>query len=179
MIVRVVRICERGLDLLARWMAGAAALALCAIVGITFAGVVMRKLFDTPLQYTEELVGLLLCATLFLALPQVTLAGRHVRVTLLAERLGERARAYLALFAAAVTLGFCAWFLAEGLPWLDLAIRRSLRSEASDLLLWPWMALPVISIATCALITLARLGSGAEGRAAAVVVQSESRFDRV
>lgn len=162
-ILRSALACERGLATLARLLCGAAALALSGIVILVFAGTVMRKLLGTPLYYTEELVGLLLGASLFLALPLVTHSGRHVSVTLLAARLTERGRARLAVLAAAVTVGFCGWFLIEGIPWLDIAIRRGIRSEAADLLLWPWMALPVVSLSLCGLITAVRLVTGSIG----------------
>jgi len=138
-------------------MAGAAAVALCGILLVTAASVVMRKIAGMPLPFTEELAGLLLCATLFLALPQVTLGARHVQVALLAERAGARGRRVLARLAALVLLGFCAWFLVEGIPWLGIAVRRAIRSEASNLLLWPWMALPVLSISVCGLLALLQL----------------------
>jgi TRAP-type C4-dicarboxylate transport system permease small subunit len=138
-------------------MAGAAAVALCGILLVTAASVVMRKVVGAPLPFTEELAGLLLCASLFLALPQVTLSGRHVQVALLAERASARGRRVLGGLAALVLLGFCAWFLLEGLPWLAIALRRAIRSEASNLLLWPWMALPVVSIAVCGLLALLQL----------------------
>lgn len=138
-------------------MAGAAAVALCGILLVTVTSVVMRKMVGAPLPFTEELAGLLLCATLFLALPQVTLGALHVHVALLAEHASERGRRILARLAAGVLLGFCVWFLLEGLPWLTIAVRRAIRSEASNLLLWPWMALPVLSMAVCGLLALLQL----------------------
>lgn len=155
---------EKLLGLAARLFFGAAAVALSAIVGLIVASVVMRRLVGAPLYYTEELVGLLLSASLFLALPMVTLKAQHVRVTFLAQMMPPRARAALALVAGGVTLAFCAWFLIEAVPWLEFAVRRNIRSEAANLRLAPWMAVPPVSIALCALLLLARLITGSEQR---------------
>lgn len=155
---------EKLLGLAARLSFGAAGVALSAIVGLIVASVVMRRLVGAPLYYTEELVGLLLSASLFLALPMVTLKAQHVRVTFLAQMMPPRARAALALVAGGVTLAFCAWFLIEAVPWLEFAVRRNIRSEAANLRLAPWMAVPPVSIALCALLLLARLITGSEQR---------------
>lgn len=153
---------ENLLGLLARLFFGASGLALAAIVGIIVASVVMRRVVGSPLYYTEELVGLLLCASLFLALPMVTVKAQHVRVTFLASALSSRGRAVLAVFASAVTLAFCAWYLIEALPWLEFAFKRNIRTEAASLRLAPWMAVPPVSVALCALLVLVRTASGSE-----------------
>ncbi len=153
---------EHLLGLLARLFFGASGLALAAIVGIIVASVVMRRVVGSPLYYTEELVGLLLCASLFLALPMVTVKAQHVRVTFLASALGPRGRTALAVLASAVTLAFCGWYLIEALPWLEFAFKRNIRTEAASLRLAPWMAVPPVSVALCALLVLVRTASGSE-----------------
>ena len=135
-------------------MAAACAFAMVALVVLSVA---MRHLANAPFRFTEELVGLLLCATLFLALPQVTLAGSHVRVDLLQRYLGPRGRMVLAVLAAAVMVSFCIWFTIESMPWLDFAFRRTLKSEASRLLLYPWMATVPLSLALTGLCAIYRL----------------------
>ncbi len=153
---------EQGLGHLARLCYALSALALGAIVAIIVASVVMRRVAGSPLYYTEELVGLLLGASLFLALPQVTVEAGHVRVTFLASFLAERGRSVLAVFAGIVTLAFCGWFLLEAIPWLEFAFRRNIKTEAASLWLGPWMAVLPISIALCALISIVRVVTGRE-----------------
>ena len=151
----------KALDLCLRaTAAGLAALsAVCAfaMVALVVLSVAMRHLANAPLRFTEELVGLLLCATLFLALPQVTLSGSHVRVDLLPRTLGPRGRRVLGMLAAAVIVAFCLWFTLEALPWLDFAFSRNLKSEASRLLLYPWMATAPLSLALTGLIAVYRI----------------------
>jgi len=142
-------------------MAAACAFAMVALVVLSVA---MRHLAGAPFRFTEELVGLLLCATLFLALPQVTLSGSHVRVGLLERYLGARGRRVLGVLAAGVMVAFCLWFTIEALPWLDFAFRRTLKSEASRLLLYPWMATAPLSLALSGLIAITRLARPAAPR---------------
>ena len=153
---------EDGLGHLARLFYALAALALVAIVVIIVASVAMRRLAGSPLYYTEELVGLLLGASLFLTLPKVTIEVSHVRVTFLASFLSERGRGVLAVFSVIVTLAFCGWFLVEAIPWVEFAFKRNIKTEASSLLLGPWMAVLPISIGLYALLTLMRMITGRE-----------------
>lgn len=153
---------ERALNALARLFCGLAAVCLFVIVGIISASVVMRRAVGSPLYYTEELVGLLLTASLFLALPMVTRESSHVRVTLVATYLSDRGRVVLAALAGMVSVAFCVWFLVEAYPWLQFALRRNIKTEASGLLLAPWMALLPISIALSGLMVAVRVLTGAD-----------------
>ena len=156
---------EKRLGLLAQVFLALSGLALAAIVGLIVASVVMRRMVGSPLFYTEEWVGLLLCTALFLALPMVTVRAQHVRVTLLAQAVGQRGREALAIAGGMVTLAFCAWYLVEAGPWLEFALKRGIRTEAAGLRLWPYMAVPPVSIALCALLVLTRMLSGSEAYA--------------
>lgn len=148
---------ERGLARLALGMAGLAALAMAAIVGIIMTSVVMRKLLNAPLHITEEVVGLLLGAALFLGLPYVTLTARHVRVSIVADNLPAPARRAVRQVAMATGFGLFAWLLWASVPWFEFAFDRGLRTQTTRILLWPWMALLPLSLALTALIFLARL----------------------
>jgi len=147
----------RGLDWLARGLALLAALAAAGMVGLVVSSVAMRHIANAPFRFTEELIGLLLCASLFCALPLITLRGGHVRVTLVLRLLPPAGRRAIGFLAAAVMLGFCVWFTLEAIPWLEFAIRLNLKSEAARLLLYPWMALVPVTLALTAVMTLYRL----------------------
>ena len=67
-----------------------AAVAGAAIVALIGASVAMRHLANAPFRFTEELVGLLVTAAFFLALPLVTLKAEHVRVQILVAALPPR-----------------------------------------------------------------------------------------
>lgn len=164
MILALATRLEHALVRVSRLCAALAASSLFLIVGIIVVSVVMRRLAGSPLYYTEELVGLLLSTSLFLALPMVTAQSSHVRVTFLANFLSARGRRALSVFAALVMLAFCGWFLLDAIPWLEFAFRRNIKSEAASLRLGPWMAVLPLSVALCALLVLVRTITGSDNK---------------
>lgn len=154
------RLFERGLAALAVTLAWLAALIMMSgIVAITVAGVVMRRFFDTPLHVTEDVVGLMLSAALFLALPLVTLRVQHVRVGIVADALRARLDAPMRVAAMLVGAAFFGWILIDSLAWFEFAWRRGLKSETARLLLYPWMAVLPLSVGlTCTIYTARLLG---------------------
>ncbi|OED49625.1 TRAP transporter small permease [Leisingera sp. S232] len=146
-----------GLDRLALACAGAAALCMIAIVGIIVTSVLMRKFANTPLHFTEEVVGLLLSVSLFLGLPMVTLRAKHVRVALLADFLKGRAHAAVQIAALLVGCVFFFWLIVETVPWFEFAFKRNLKTETSRVLLYPWMAVMPLSLTLTAAVLVARL----------------------
>lgn len=128
-------------------MAVLAALAGCAIVLLIGASVTMRYFAFSPFRFTEELVGLLMTAAFFLALPLATLRAEHVRVLVLVSALPKRAQTWIGRLAALLGAAFCLWFLALCLPWLEFAIDRNIKTEVGRLLMYPWMALLPLSMA--------------------------------
>ena len=151
------RCLARGLEGLALAMAVLAALCMVGIVALITTSVVMRRFAATPLHITEDVVGLLLSAALFLALPLVTLRSRHVRVSIVANAL--QARFSWAVHSAAMLVGllFFGWIFIEALPWLDFAWRRNLKTETARVLLYPWMAVLPLSVGLTGVIFAARL----------------------
>ncbi len=151
---------SRGLEYLALACAALSALGLATIVGLIVTSVILRRLFNEPLYFTEEVVGLLMSVCLFLGLPLVTLRGTHVKVSILTSFLEDRHRpAFLALsiLAALVGVVFCTWLAIESVPWLEFALKRNLRTETSRVLLAPWMMALPVSVALTGLIFLWRL----------------------
>lgn len=127
-------------------MAVMASLAGCAIVILIGASVAMRYFAFSPFRFTEELVGLMMTAMFFLALPLATLRAKHVRVLIIVSSLPEQVRRWVARLAALLGAGFCFWFLLLCLPWLEFAVDRNIKTEVGRLLMYPWMALLPISM---------------------------------
>jgi len=140
-----------------------AILSSVSLVGILFVivlSVVLRKFFDAPLYFAEELVGLLMSASLFLALPMATIKGQHIRITLLLDYLSVRAPLLMkAIQLAGIVVGiaFMGWVFMEAIPWMEFAIKRELKSETARILLYPLMSVIPISTALCCSIYCARL----------------------
>jgi len=80
--------------------------ALSVIVAAYCYEVVSRYFFDHPTLWVSDLVAFLLFISIFLMIPEVTRSGGHVSVTLLEDRLSERAnerlQRVLALLSAVV-----------------------------------------------------------------------------
>ncbi len=148
-----------GLEYPALLLALLAALGMVAMVAIIVTSVISRKLFSMPLPFTEEFVGILMSVSLFLALPQVTLKGDHIRVSMLAKYLERQSATFHAILLLIATLSgviFCGWILIESKEWFEFAFDRSLRTETTRILLWPGMLALPVSIFLTALILIAR-----------------------
>ena len=147
----------QGLELLALAMAMLASVAMVGIVGIIVTGVAMRRFFNTPLHITEDVVGLMLSAVLFLGLPLVTLRSQHVRVSIVVEALKTRFETPLRFTAMLAGVLFFGWILLESIPWLEFAWKRGLKTETARILLYPWMAVLPMSVGLTGVIFLGRL----------------------
>ena len=123
-----------------------AALAGGAIVLLIGVSVAMRHVANAPLHFTEELVGLLMTAAFFLALPLVTLKADHVRISMLVANLPERLSRRVDFAAGLFGIVFCIWYFALCVPWLEFAFDRNLKTEVARLLMYPWMAIVPASL---------------------------------
>ncbi len=145
-------------------MAILAALAGGAIVVLIGASVAMRYFAFAPFRFTEELVGLLMTAAFFLALPLATLRAEHVRVLVLVSALPGKAAHLFGILAALFGATFCLWFLALCIPWLEFAFDRNIKTEVGRILMYPWMALLPLSMALSAAAFVLRGASGEGGK---------------
>lgn len=138
----------------------AAALGAAAVGGIfllVLSSVVMRYLVQAPFRFADELAGLLLGAALFLTLPFVLWRGDHIRVTLASDRLRGAPAVIVTALGWIVLIAFAAIFLRDAWAIAEFTGRLGLLSEQSRLPLAPFLWLTVASIATLALIGIARL----------------------
>lgn len=158
----MISVLVRYLTLLFTVMAVLAAIAGTLIVIMIGASVTMRYLAYTPFRFTEELVGLLMTAAFFLALPLVTLRAEHVRVQVLVAALSKTARLWVTRLAAAFGAVFCLWFFALCLPWFEFAFERNIKTEVGRLLMYPWMALLPLSMILTMLAFVLRVVSVAQ-----------------
>lgn len=147
---------ENGLRRLYVALAILATLAGIGIIVLVATSVAMRYWADAPFRFTEELVGLLMTAAFFLALPLVTLNADHVKVQILVSALPARVASVMALIAAAFGVTFCVWFFVLGLPWFEFAYQRSIKTEVGRLLMYPWMALLPLSMLLTAVAFIIR-----------------------
>lgn len=106
----------------------------------------MRYVAQVPFRFTEELVGLLMTAAFFLALPLVTLNAEHVRVQILVTSLPDRLARWVSVGAALFGFAFSVWFFWLCLPWFEFAYDRTIKTEVGRLLMYPWMFVVPLSL---------------------------------
>ena len=151
----IVRLLDR-LVVAAAWGAAAMAVAMMFLVSADVAG---RGIFGSPITGTVEIASAYcMTAIAFLPLGLITLRQEHITVGVFTERLSERVRSALDIFAAIVTL---AYTCAVTYQALVMAIEKTGIREAREaglglIEIWParWLvavgfALMVYCVAIC------------------------------
>ncbi len=128
------------------FMAALATIASIMIILLIGTSVTMRYLAFTPFRFTEELVGLLMTAAFFLALPLVTLQEKHVRVLIVISSLPYKIKPWVAGLASLFGVVFFAWFFLLCIPWLEFAYDRQIKTEVGRLIMYPWMSILPLSM---------------------------------
>ena len=98
-----------------------ACVSMVAAFVIVMLGILARQVTFINIQGLDAYAGYALAATLFFALPTALMHGDHIRVTLVLDRLGQRARAgfeWGALIAALGLAVYLAWFAMRAV-WLS------------------------------------------------------------
>ncbi len=150
----------RGLTPLSGVLSRIACILLFAMMAFTFADVMGRYLFASPLPAAYEVVSLMMPALIFCALPRTVLREGHVTVDLLDGYIPAaiaRIQAVLVHLICAGILGLIAWRLAV------LALDQKYYEEVTDelfLQLWPFSA---AMAGLCAVATLAALANAGLG----------------
>ena len=104
-----------------RLLIGLACVSMVAAFVIVLLGILARQVTFIDIQGLDAYAGYAIAATLFFALPTALLHGDHIRVTLILDRLGAKARAVFewgALIAAQVLSGYLAWYAMRAV-WLS------------------------------------------------------------
>lgn len=112
-----------------------ASIALFALMTLTFADVVMRSVFNAPIEAATELIRLGIALTVFSALPVLSARGEHIAVDLLD---GPLARLKLQRWRDAVialSCGLMLWFPAGRV--VDLAYRARSYGDQTEYLQIP------------------------------------------
>ena len=122
-----------------------AALLIAASVAIVCQMVFVRFVLNQNTIWQTEFVTFGLIGATLIGSPYVLLTKGHVNVDLLSIYLGGKARYWLAVISALVTLGFCALMAALGYElWIEAWIKDWRTSTIWRAPLWvPYLALPL------------------------------------
>ena len=132
-----------------------ACVSMVAAFVIVMLSILARQVTFINIQGLDAYAGYAIAATLFFALPTALMHGDHIRVTLVLDRLGQRARAgfeWGALIAALGLAVYLAWFAMRAV-WLS-HITHDVSPAADATPLW----IPQLSMAIgCVAFALAFL----------------------
>lgn len=138
----------------------AMAILLLAMVALTFADVIGRRLFAAPVYGAHDLTEHLMALVVFTGLPLVTAAGAHLTIDLFDRLVGHRRMAWWRVLTAMLVvavLALVAWlFLRHGL-------NAGRISEVSQALRAPRAPLYFVMAASCALSAIAALAVALTG----------------
>ena len=127
--------------------------ALPALFALVTLEVVMRYLFNAPLQWSRDTNGLLLLITLFSALPHAWDRGYHIRMEIIHSRLSARWRSFADVLSALAGFCFFALLTVQAFRFSRYMFVTTETGEDLDAPLWPFM----VFVAICGIIFSARL----------------------
>ena len=146
----------RGLDRLFTgllWIAVACGMTMTTFVVLAS---VMRYFVGSPFRFTEELVGLLFVSVAFLGLPWATMHNRHLRITLIPDKLPAVVRRVTDLLASLLVLAFCVIFAVQSWEFASFSLMLNARSDMGGIPLAPWMMLMPAACAAAGVGVLVR-----------------------
>jgi TRAP-type C4-dicarboxylate transport system permease small subunit len=135
-----------------------AGLALCAFTGLMAFEVALRYLFNAPTAWSQDAIGISLCASIFLAMPYVTKTGQHSTISIVTDAISptpQRVMRWLGLSISAIVLFIVSWLsLNETTRQFTFGIQT-----ASSIAIpkWPITAMIAYGLFSSALYMLRRL----------------------
>ncbi len=126
---------------------------LPALVVLVTCDVMLRYVFDSPLQWARDVSGLLLLMSISGALPHAWDRAYHIRMEVVYERLTPARRRVVDVLSVVSGIVFFGMMAVQAARYVPFMIRTGETGE--DLLwpLWPYMAF----MALCGFVTVARL----------------------
>jgi TRAP-type C4-dicarboxylate transport system permease small subunit len=132
---------------------------LPALVALVTLDVILRYVFDSPLQWARDVSGLLLLMSISAALPHAWDRSYHIRMEVVYDRFSPERRRSLDVLSAVAGIVFFGMMSIQAARYVPFMMRTGETGE--DLLwpLWPYMAF----MAFCGLVTVARLFANPSG----------------
>jgi TRAP-type C4-dicarboxylate transport system permease small subunit len=155
-------------DRATRWITAVGFTALIGVALLTMADVLLRWLFNSPLEGLEDLNRYTFAVAIATCLPAGLIQGHNVTIRFLGPVLGKRATLWLEVLAALATLvffGLLAWRFAVFSRDETVAGRFTLTLEMATAPWW-WTVTAVIVIAVLVqcLISIVRIDRAIAGR---------------
>lgn len=126
-----------------RAIGGIAVIALAALVSYC---ALSRYFFDKPVYFTEEGSGFLLMLSLSLSFTYCFRIGKHVRMSVIVDRLPSKVKNYVELLADLVLFLYLVVFAKEAISYTFSAYQLGCRTETANLYLPPWLGAFCLSL---------------------------------
>ena len=139
-------------------------LGLIAMIGLSVYNVIARYVFSRSLLWADEVTVYAMIALAYLGAVVAAWRNIEIRMDILANLLPARILRPLHILQQATIALLCGWIVWQTLPYIQLARKIRMRSDASGLPLWPINAVIPVSLALIALIAAVRLGRLLLGR---------------
>lgn len=144
--------------------------ALPALLAFVTLEVVLRYGFNSPLQWSRDVNGLLLLITLFSTLPHAWDRGFHIRMEIVHRRLRGRWRSLADALSALAGLVFFGLMSIQAVGFSRYMFVTGETGEDLSVALWPFM----VYVAVCGLVLCARLVANPEAAHEAGEADGES-----
>lgn len=128
-------------QVLNRAMGVLAAIALVGLTGLITLQVILRRMFDSPLIFVDEVSGYLLVIVTFLGLGYAMQCGDHIRVEMGQGRLSASALRWLSVAWYVIGLVFTLVLTVESAKYAIDSVRLGSVSITSQIPLAPFQAL--------------------------------------
>ena len=157
----IVEMLDRGSDRAARALYAIGVRAsLPALLALVTLEVVLRYGFNSPLQWSRDVNGLLLLITLFSTLPHAWDRGYHIRMEIVHRRLRGRWRNVADALSALAGLVFFGLMSVQAVRFARYMFVTGETGEDLGAVLWPFM----VFVALCGAVLCARLVANPEAR---------------
>ena len=131
---------------------------MLSAIGINFANVIARRLFDAPFVWTEEVLVYIIVWMVFMGAVLVSWEGRHLRMDLLSSSLRGPARIAVNGLAVAILLALCGYVVVHSIGVVATFAQTGQSSIAAGIpMTVPHLAIP-LGFGLILVGTLIRLG---------------------
>lgn len=133
----------------AKWIAVIGFSGLLVAAFVTMADVLLRWLFNRPIEGWDDMTQLVFAVAIISAFPAGLLQGHNITIRFLGKGLGDRPTRWLEVFGAALTFAFMA-----GVAWQFVVLVGQLHASndttmTAELITWPWWMVATAILLFC------------------------------
>jgi TRAP-type C4-dicarboxylate transport system permease small subunit len=126
-----------------------------ALVVLVTLDVLLRYVFNAPLEWARDTNGLLLIISLFCALPHAWDRAYHIRMEVFYDRFTTRTRRWADVLSSVSGVIFFGFMAVQAALFVPFMIQTGETGEDLDFVLWPFMGI----VSFCAFVMVARVFS--------------------